>query len=153
MVIEPYKVDISLKIKPHWNDVPPLARFTLDDDIIWDGKIEDIKSFDFTRYLAPGDHICNIELYDKPDLDGYQGLEILDLSFGCIRSRRFVWQGVYRPRYPEPWATEQKNKGIDLLSVLHNTDYLGWNGTWCLTFSCPIFTWIHRLENLGWIYD
>lgn len=34
-----------------------------------------------------------------------------------------------------------------------NATYLGWNGLWVLEFELPIFTWIHKLENLGWIYD
>jgi hypothetical protein len=29
---------------------------------------------------------------------------------------------------------------------------MGWNGRWELNFRVPIFTWIHQLENLGWIY-
>lgn len=30
--------------------------------------------------------------------------------------------------------------------------YLGWNGMWKFQFEIPIFTWIHKLEGLGWIY-
>ena len=148
-----YKVDISFKIKPHWKSVSPLARIRLDTELIWDDHLEHEKSFDLARHLPKGDHILQIEMYNKPELDCDQALEISDLRFGRIQSRLFVWQGMYRPRYPEPWATEQREMGIDLESELRNTDYLGWNGTWTLPFSCPVFTWIHRIENLGWIYD
>jgi hypothetical protein len=62
---------------------------------------------------------------------------------------RFKWAGVYFPVYPEPWASTQ----IDLPKFHKSATYLGWNGQWELEFSVPIFTWIHKLENLGWIYD
>jgi hypothetical protein len=37
--------------------------------------------------------------------------------------------------------------------LLKNHTYLSWNGKWTLTFDVPVFTWIHRVQNLGWIYD
>lgn len=152
MDIELYKTNVSFKIRPYWKDVPPLTKITLGTVLIWDGKIEDTKSFEFTEHLSKGDHLLSIELYNKSEMDREQALQILDLSLGRIQSQQFVWQGVYRPRYPEPWASEQREQGIDLPPELHRTDYLGWNGVWCLVFSCPVFTWIHRTENLGWIY-
>ena len=37
--------------------------------------------------------------------------------------------------------------------VLQPHTYLGWNGRWVLEFETPVFTWIHRLEDLGWLYS
>lgn len=148
-----YKVAVSLEITPRWKSTPPLARITLDNELIWDACLEHVKSFEFDRHLQKGDHALAIEMYDKPELDGDQALQISRLRLGGIHSQLFVWHGIYRPLYPEPWASEQKALGIDLRPELQNTDYLGWNGTWYLRFSCPIFTWIHQVENLGWIYD
>ena len=148
-----FQVDISFDIKPHWQLMPPLAKIALDKELIWDGRLEQTKSFEFARYLQKGDHVLEIEMYDKPALNCDQGLEISDLGIGRIHSRSFVWQGIYRPRYPEPWASEQREQGIILDPQLRNTDYLGWNGAWSLVFSCPVFSWIHRIENLGWVYD
>lgn len=148
-----YKVDISFEVNPHRKSIPPLTKITLDSELIWNGSLEDVESFEISRYLEKGDHALAIEMYDKPDLDGDQGLEISDLRLGGIYDRSFVWQGVYCPRYPEPWASQQRELGIDLHPELRNTDYLGWNGIWRLAFTAPIFTWIHRIENLGWIYD
>jgi len=34
-----------------------------------------------------------------------------------------------------------------------NSNYLGWNGEWRLEFTTPIFTWLHKTQHLGWIYE
>ena len=33
-----------------------------------------------------------------------------------------------------------------------DSEYLSWNGEWRLPFTTPIFTWIHKVQSLGWIY-
>ena len=52
-----------------------------------------------------------------------------------------------------PWYYQQIEKGIILDDELTNIDYLGWPGTWTLDFTSPVFTWIHQIQSLGWIYD
>jgi hypothetical protein len=91
----------------------------------------------------------NVELIEKQD----QEAVIIDqISFFGITDPKFAWAGVYEPQYPEPWATEQRSQGQVLESQLCPHTYLGWPGKWTLTFSVPVFTWIHRTQNLGWIY-
>ena len=60
--------------------------------------------------------------------------------------------GKYMPIYPNPWAGEQLAQGIVLDPILRYHNYLSWNGTWSLDFTVPIFTWIHTIEDLGWVY-
>ena len=75
------------------------------------------------------------------------------IAINDINSEKYVWQGSYRPVYPEPWATQQKNLGNKPKPTVESATYLGWNGQWTLNYSTPIFTWIHKLKNHGWIYD
>jgi len=148
-----YKIEIKFDLTPNSVGAAPLSKVMVGTELMWDGPLPRSKTFEFTKFLHKGLHSLEIELYHKPDIDPHQNLQISNLSFGQIHSPRFVWQGVYQPRYPEPWASQQLAQGIQLQSQLHNTDYLGWNGVWRLGFSVPIFTWIHKIENLGWIYD
>lgn len=148
-----YQVDFDFEIEPIWKDLPPRVRICLNDHIFCDGLIPETRSFKISDRLSLGAYHLIIELYDKSDLDGHQGIKIKNFSIGNISSSKFAWQGRYRPRYPEPWATEQREKGAILQSEISNTDYLGWNGVWQLDFNVPVFTWIHQVENLGWIYD
>lgn len=152
MDTEQFRVDIAFDILPTAQDVPPAMTIRLDNDVLWDGKLHSGKTFAFSPCLVKGPHYLEIELHSKSDADPVQSLTITNFSLGQIHSPRFVWQAVYRPRYPEPWASQQQATGIDLCFELHNTNHLGWNGVWRLEFTAPIFTWIHQVENLGWIY-
>jgi hypothetical protein len=134
-------------------DRPPKVLIKLDAEIIENSVVSAMHNVKITRFLETGQHILTIEMYDKSDIDAHQHLRISNLSFGKIQSPRFVWQGIYRPQYPEPWASQQLQQGMALPVQLRDTDCLGWNGVWSLGFSVPIFTWIHQIENLGWIYD
>jgi hypothetical protein len=91
-----------------------------------------------------------VEFADRQD----QEAVVIDrISFFGISDPRFVWAGTYEPVYPEPWATQQRNAGVELAPRLTAHSYLGWPGKWTLTFTVPVFTWIHKIQNLGWIYD
>lgn len=153
MDTEQFRVDIAFDIVPTAQDVPPAMTIRLDHDVLWDGELHSGKTFAFSPCLVAGPHYLDIELHSKPDADPVQALTILNLSLGQIHSPKFAWQAVYRPRYPESWASQQQVLGVDLSSELRNTNHLGWNGIWTLEFTAPIFTWIHQVENLGWIYD
>jgi hypothetical protein len=90
-----------------------------------------------------------VELVDKT---AQEAVVIESVSFFDITDPRFAWAGVYEPNYPEPWATNQKNQGVVLKPQLCPHTYLGWPGKWTLTFDVPVFTWVHKVQNLGWIY-
>lgn len=74
---------------------------------------------------------------------------VREIEFFNVSDPRFVWQGVYRPCYPEPWLSQQP---VAPEPELRLHDYLGWNGTWRLDFDLPVFTWMHQVLGLGWIY-
>jgi hypothetical protein len=90
-----------------------------------------------------------VELVNKT---AQEAVVIESVNFFGIEDPKFAWAGVYAPIYPEPWATEQQNQGVVLKQHLGPHTYLGWPGKWTLTFDVPVFTWIHRVQNLGWIY-
>lgn len=88
--------------------------------------------------------------FNKPELDHDMAVVVDSLEFFGITDPKFVWQGAYCPKYPEPWYSQQTVKPEP---VLPGNNYLGWNGNWKLNFSVPVFTWMHRVQNLGWIYQ
>jgi hypothetical protein len=85
-----------------------------------------------------------IEHRNKKDSDPTTALIIDQIQFNELTSPKFVWAGIYRPNYP-------KHLSGDLELKYYN--YLSWNGVWSLDFTLPIYTWIHKVEDLGWIYD
>jgi len=70
-------------------------------------------------------------------------ISVEEIKINGISDTKFVWAGKFHPEYPR-W---EEDKGpID-------THYLGFNGEWRLTISIPAYTWIHKIQGLGWIYD
>ena len=70
-----------------------------------------------------------------------KSIEIDEINIGAL-----VYEGVYTPVYPEPWATQQQENGVDLKESFTNVTQMGFNGKWVLKFESPFYMWL--LENL-----
>ena len=77
----------------------------------------------------------------KDQLLHIKSIEIDEIDIGGL-----VYEGVYKPNYPEPWATQQAEAGNKLPETLKNVTQMGHNGTWTFTFKSPFYMWL--LENL-----
>ena len=77
----------------------------------------------------------------KDQLLHIKSIEIDDIDIGSL-----VYEGIYKPEYPEPWATQQAEAGNKLPETLKNVTQMGHNGTWTFTFDSPFYMWL--LENL-----
>ena len=95
--------------------------------------------------------ILTVEQYGKTNKDTIPeqqldtAIVIEEVKLNGLTSPKFAWAGVYRPEYPAHYPNK--------IPELTNLNYLGWNGVWTLKLTVPIYTWIHKIENLGWIYD
>lgn len=97
------------------------------------------------------DTVClSVEHFNKHNHDHNTAVEIVGIEFFGINDPKFLWAGVYTPLYPEPWLSEQVQAPP---REIPGQTYLGWNGTYRLTFTVPVFTWMHRTLDLGWIYQ
>jgi hypothetical protein len=77
----------------------------------------------------------------KDQLLHIKSIEIDEIDIGSL-----VYEGVYTPTYPEPWATQQKTAGVELPVTIKNVTEMGHNGVWKLKFSSPFYMWL--LEHL-----
>jgi hypothetical protein len=139
MAIKIYPVDIEILLKPVGK---PKCRISLNDQR-QDLTVEQeywVKLF----YQGYGSTRLSIEHVGKADLDPSTALIVEQIKFNEITSPKFVWAGIYSPNYPKHISGDPELK-------YHN--YLSWNGVWNLDFTLPIYTWIHKVEDLGWIYD
>jgi len=85
-------------------------------------------------------------LNDKREIIKDQLLHIKSIEIDEIDIGPLVYEGVYTPKYPEPWATQQRESGNDLKDSFKNVTQMGFNGAWKFTFSSPFYMWL--LENL-----
>ncbi|CAB4138224.1 hypothetical protein UFOVP328_417 [uncultured Caudovirales phage] len=148
-----YKVSAGILLEPRWHQDPPQICVTAGRERI-NYNLYDQRWFRFDFETDQAQEYITVEFLNKQNTDTVpeQGLDkaviVRTVDFFGIQDPKFVWAGVYEPRYPEPWASQQTT----LEPVLKNYNYLGWNGKWTLTFDVPVFTWIHQVQNLGWIY-
>ena len=144
-----YLTELTVTLCPVNHNRPLPVRIGIGNDVK-EILIDSVTTKTFEFYHSKDICSLHVEFMDKKD---QEAVIIEKVSFFGIEDPRFAWAGIYRPRYPEPWATEQTNAGIVLTSELCPHTYLSWPGPWTLTIGVPIFTWIHNLQNLGWIYD
>ena len=149
-----YPVKLEIRLRPVWHDDPPEINIGVNNDT-QRTVLTDDQTFHY-EFTADNTATLSVELLNKTDADTVpdKGLDkaviIESVGFFGILDDRFIWLGEYCPEYPEPWYSEQTVKPAPLLK---NHTYLSWNGKWTLTFTVPVFTWIHGVQNLGWIYD
>jgi len=77
----------------------------------------------------------------KDQLLHIKGIEIDEIDIGAL-----VFEGVYTPEYPEPWATQQREAGTELPESFKNVTQMGHDGKWAFKFTSPFYMWL--LENL-----
>ena len=77
----------------------------------------------------------------KDQLLHIKSIEIDEIDIGSL-----VYEGIYKPKYPEPWASQQAEAGNKPPETIKNSIDLGHNGTWTFSFGTPFYMWL--LENL-----
>ena len=77
----------------------------------------------------------------KDQLLHIKSMEIDEIDIGAL-----VYEGIYTPKYPEPWATQQREAGIELPVSFKNVTNMGHDGEWKFKFASPFYMWL--LENL-----
>jgi hypothetical protein len=138
-------VKIQLELEPVGT---PWITITAGNQTV-DQQLFNTSKFNFELIASDSSRISVVHR-DKLDNDSSTAVIVKHLSFFGISDSRFIWQAQYRPEYPEPWHSQQVLLPPEIVT---NTNYLGWNGVWSLEFGVPVFTWIHQVQNLGWIYN
>jgi len=77
----------------------------------------------------------------KDQMLNIKSIEIDEIDIGAL-----IYEGVYTPDYPEPWATQQREVGTELPESFKNVTQMGHDGKWAFKFSSPFYMWL--LENL-----
>jgi len=147
---------INITLEPIWHDEPPVVRVGIDNEL-QEMELRETMTFMLDFDATAENYNLIVEFINKKDGDTRGNLDkavvIKNIEIFGISDPRFIWQGVYEPKYPKAWLKEQKKLKKAPPPLLKNHTYLGWNGVWRMKFSVPIFTWVHSVQNLGWIYS
>jgi hypothetical protein len=113
--------------------------------IEFEEQLEEGQKYNFTIRRTGKDStqtiIDNDKKIIKDQLLHIKSIEIDEIDIGSL-----VYEGVYAPEYPEPWYSQQVQKGETPDKSFKNVTAMGHNGTWTLAFESPFYMWL--LENL-----
>ena len=155
------KLKFKLELFATMWDQPPHAEILIDEHSYFKGEITGTEDkpdiIEFEQELEEGKEynlIINRSgktpkqtvINEKGDILNDQLLNIKYIGIDEIDIGTLVYEGVYTPNYPEPWATQQREAGTELQESLKNVTQIGHNGEWKFTFSSPFYMWL--LENL-----
>jgi len=91
-----------------------------------------------------------VEYYGKtiqdciPEKNLDTAILIKDIRLNGISNEKFIWNGIYRPVYPDYYEPKT--------AELYNITYLGFNGVWSLELTVPLYAWMHKTLGFGWTY-
>ncbi len=155
------KLKFKLELHATMWDRPPHAEILINDvsqfkeditgtedkpDVIeFEHELEEGKEYKLTINRSGKDKNQTV-VNDKGDLLKDQLLHIKSIEIDEIDIGALVYEGVYTPEYPEPWASQQRASGEELRESFKNVTQMGFDGEWKFTFSVPFYMWL--LENL-----
>ena len=155
------KLKFKLELHATMWDRPPHAEILIDDKNYFKGDITGTEDkptlIEFEHEFPEGEGYNLIIkrlgksknqtiLNEKGDILKDQLLHIKSIEIDEIDIGALVYEGVYTPQYPEPWATQQREAGFELQHSFKNATKMGHDGEWRLVFASPFYMWL--LENL-----
>ena len=155
------KLKFKLKLYATMWDKPPVADICMDEtsiskkeitgtetnpDVIeFEHELEDDKHYNLVIKRS-GKNSGQTVINEKGDILKDQLLHIKSIEIDEIDIGSLVYEGIYTPEYPEPWATQQREAGNELQESFKNVVKMGHNGEWSFRFGSPFYMWL--LENL-----
>jgi len=155
------KLKFKLELYATMWDRPPHAEILLNDKSYFDGDITGTEDkpnvVEFEHEFTEGEEsVLIIErlgknkgqtvINENGDVLKDQLLHIKSIEIDEINIGALVYEGVYTPQYPEPWATQQRQAGVELPESFKNVTSMGHDGKWRFKFNSPFYMWL--LENL-----
>lgn len=138
-------IDIKLTLEAEFFKEPPVVTAKINDDVFYNDLINDsISEINTTHQCEYNrNHCIQITRSGKTNSCPEQLLKVTSVEIDGTNIRDIVWHtSVFYPEYPEPWATEQKQKGIELEYPVYGETILGHNGVWEFNFSSPFYQFL-----------
>jgi hypothetical protein len=129
-----YKVRVEVLLEPIETSTVKISCggetriIRLFNDAIW-------TKFEFDQ--SAGSAQLTVEMFDKMANDYTTAVIVKQIKLNDIENIQNTYQGIY---YPHNMESKRDT-------------YIAWNGVWVLDFTVPVYTWMHKIQGLGWIYD
>lgn len=143
VVTEQETITFKLTLHPTYRDGPPQIKILLDEQLMFDGAINSPQVIEFSKSLVFAPHKLILQRHGKTIDQADQLLQIKTVEIDGIDVQNIVWASSYFcPEYPEPWASQQRNSGVELEATVFGETILGHNGTWVLEFNSPFYKFL-----------
>lgn len=160
MTTKKEKLKFAFELWAEYWDKKPIVEIRINEDSKFRAEIDGTENsptvIEFEHELVEGEK-CDLQIVRsnkdnsqtfledgkiiKDQLLNIKSIEIDEIDIGAL-----VYEGVYTPDYPEPWATDTRKAGTELAESMRNVTCMGHNGVWSLQFQSPFYMWL--LENL-----
>jgi len=148
-----YVIKIKILLEPIYQDVAPQIIYGIDTNILSQQSIRYAQEIVINTKLSLGSHRFFLELVNKDyaanKKDRDMHIKIKHIGFQEMEEN-FHYFSKYRPMYPTQWLQQQKEMGKEWPETILS-NHIGWNGTYYIDFETPVYRWIHRKLNLGWL--
>lgn len=129
-----YPVRVAVLLEPVGR---PQAKIICNDQVKTLHALIQPSWFNFEFEQMGGPARLSVELFDKHPHDPTTAVIIKQVKLNDVEHLQNTYQGMYYPTNMEP----------------RRDTYIAWNGIWVLDFTVPVYTWMHKTQGLGWIYD
>jgi len=108
----------------------------------------DDRKLDSTKFTIPldfGKHNLRIIHSGKTNQTPENFVKINSVTIDGVNIRDILYTDSFNiPEYPEPWATQQQEQGIELEERVLGQTELTFNCEWCLPFTSPFFEFVMK---------
>ena len=129
---------LEIDLEPVQGFTDPRIRYSISGSDSAELTVDSVQTLSISQFLPRGDYTFEIELINKHRNDSTMAVIINNIRVMDIQDYQFIYNSVYCPVDQEPLTA-------------HN--YICWPGPWQMHFTSPVYTWIHKQLDLGWIYD
>ena len=136
------KVSIEINLSSKYWDVVPRAKVKLDSVVLFQGEISEPVCIKHELALVEGDHMIEVILTNK---DGRRDTIVEDGKI--VKDMLLVVDSILLDEIDLGYLITSKSSYDTDDGLNHeNMTHLGWNGSWKMNFSSPIYMWL--LEHL-----
>ena len=135
------RISFEIELDSEYRDSAPHVIIGIDGTTHFTGHIDRHQIIRFYHDLDFGqDHRLTIS---RSHTQPCQLLTIQTITIDGTNIQNLIWnRSQFRPSYPEPWASQQRDQGIDLAPQIIGETCLGHDGEWSLTFGSPFWQFL-----------
>ena len=149
IILEPNYVTNPPKADIYINDIKhAVCKFGATDESIEHNLVLDLQNKNTIRIHRYGKtNQDTIMVGDELYVD--QSLHIRNIIIDRVPLEKILQIGIFYPDYPEPWATQQREQGIELPKSETWRSSIYHNGNCHLDFNMPIHPWFFANLNIS----